>query len=297
MEHSLYTLDADCLRHEDGAKRAAALEAGSVLYFPEYSLSLSSSEKSELLTPDILDGRHKNVSYNSERKRLGGFDRKHMSPEQAARLQAFMQRFADFAHDLVADALPDYLHALRWGRTSFRPARIQGRTSSERKDDTRLHVDAFPATPVNGLRILRVFCNINPENLPRVWHLGEPFAEVLAEFSERIPSYSPLRARMLHLVRATKTRRSAYDHYMLHLHDAMKLDNGYQARVRKQRIEFPAQSTWIVFTDSVSHAALDGQHLLEQTFYLPVEAMVNPEMSPLYQWQALRSEVKGTRVC
>ena len=32
-----------------------------------------------------------------------------------------------------------------------------------RKDDTRLHVDSFPATPSGGRRILRVFSNVNPD--------------------------------------------------------------------------------------------------------------------------------------
>jgi len=35
------------------------------------------------------------------------------------------------------------------------------------------------------------------------------------------------------------------------------------------------------FTDSVSHAAMSGQLVFEQTFYLPVRAMKNPERSPL----------------
>lgn len=55
--------------------------------------------------------------------------------------------------------------------------------------------------------------------------------------------------------------------------------------ITKQRIDFPAHSTWLVFTDHVSHAALSGQFLLEQTFYLPVDAMVAPEKSPLKQWE------------
>ena len=46
-------------------------------------------------------------------------------------------------------------------------------------------------------------------------------------------------------------------------------------------IDFPAGSTWIAFTDGVSHAAMAGQYQLEQTFLLPVEAMQKPERSPL----------------
>jgi len=77
----------------------------------------------------------------------------------------------------------------------------------------------------------------------------------------------------------------------LHLHDTMKLDDVYQAQVEKVQIDFPAKSTWIVFTDHVSHAALSGQHLLEQTFYLPADKMATPDHSPLHYWKKLRPEV------
>jgi len=47
------------------------------------------------------------------------------------------------------------------------------------------------------------------------------------------------------------------------------------------KVDFPAGSTWIAFTDQVSHAATAGQYQLEQTFLLPVDAMADPERSPL----------------
>ena len=37
----------------------------------------------------------------------------------------------------------------------------------------------------------------------------------------------------------------------------------------------------MVYTDQVSHAALYGQDVLEQTFYLPVSAMQDENRSPL----------------
>jgi hypothetical protein len=36
-----------------------------------------------------------------------------------------------------------------------------------------------------------------------------------------------------------------------------------------------------VFTDCVPHAALSGQFAMEQTFIVPVEALVVPEVSPI----------------
>jgi hypothetical protein len=37
----------------------------------------------------------------------------------------------------------------------------------------------------------------------------------------------------------------------------------------------------MVFTDGVEHAVLEGQYLLEQTFYLPVSAMRDESKAPL----------------
>lgn len=258
-----------------------SLESGKVIFLPHYTYSYLPEEK-RLLSESILDTKHKNISYDYTRQRLAGLTPQTDLPEL---MQPFMHRFAEFSMQLITTLLPQYIKEVRWGRTSYRPAEIKGRVSSKRRDDTRVHVDSFSATPVNGLRILRVFCNINPYCEPRVWHVGEPFPKVLNTFSKKIPPFNPIKARLLNMVKVTKTLRSAYDHYMLNLHDKMKLDDDYQQKVPKQRVDFPAQSTWIVFTDHVSHAALSGQYLLEQTFYLPVSAMLDPNLSPLKQWE------------
>lgn len=277
MNDHLYTINSP---HTNVADAITKLEAGKIIYFPDHYFQPTSTEKS-LLCESILDSKHKNVSYHHTSQQLAGC----AHSESTALMQGFMHRYADFAKALVDTILPQYTQALRWGRTSYRPAEIKGRATSKRKDDKRVHVDSFAASPVNGLRILRVFCNVNPYGEPRVWHAGEPFTDLLNTFEPKIPAFSATRAALLQLVKATKTRRTPYDHYMLHLHDQMKLDDNYQVNLKKKRIEFPAQSTWIVFTDHVSHAALSGQFLLEQTFYLPVTAMQNQNQSPLRLWE------------
>lgn len=281
--HTVFTENIHNLQSLTKNESISSLESGKVMYFPDYSFAVYENEQS-LLSESILDPKHKNISYDYLRQRLGGLATKNQPTALPALTQTFMHRFAEYAKDLIDTVLPQYTTDMRWGRTSYRPAEIKGRASSKRKDDTRVHVDSFAATPVNGLRILRVFCNINPYGEPRVWHIGEPFSQVLNRFSQHIPAYNATQAKLLKLVKATKTLRSPYDHYMLHLHDKMKLDEQYQQTLIKQRVEFPANSTWIVFTDQVSHAALSGQFLLEQTFYLPVEAMSEPNSSPLRQW-------------
>jgi hypothetical protein len=86
---------------------------------------------------------------------------------------------------------------------------------------------------------------------------------------------------MLSFLRVVKGRRTEYDHLMLGIHDRMKANLDYQARVPQNTLRFPPGATWVCFTDSVSHAAVSGQFALEQTFYLPAGAMKCPRLSPL----------------
>ncbi|MCW8451345.1 Kdo hydroxylase family protein [Legionella quinlivanii] len=286
MDEPLYILNSNSLDKINEVQKDLALnllESGQVLYFPEYFYAHNAQQEHYLLTDKILDGQHKNISYDYLKDRLGGYNSKNQGLPSI--LKPFMRQYAEFAKHLLDTVCPLYAEHLIWGRTSYRPAEIRGRASSKRKDDTRVHVDSFPASPVNGRRILRVFCNINPYGEPRVWQLGEAFNQVLERFSPAIPKYNPSVAKLFKWLKVTKTMRSAYDHYQLQLHDRMKLDDHYQQTVSKNTINFQAQSTWVVFTDHVSHAALSGQFLLEQTFYLPVAAMRNPEHSPLRCWE------------
>lgn len=291
MNERLYTLKISHLNElntEETKQAISSLESGKVIYLPNYPFTRQKDD-AQLLSDKLLDGSHKNISFDYSRKKLGAFNALPDVANSKEALQQFMQRFAEFAKELVNQVCPHYKNALVWGRTSYRPAEIKNRHLSKRKDDTRLHVDSFPGTPVYGHRILRVFSNINPVGESRVWNLGEPFNNVLSRFSNQIPAFSPLRSKFLYLIKATKKPRSAYDHYMINMHDLMKKDDEYQQTVPKNRVEFPPDSSWIVFTDHVSHAALSGQYVLEQTFYLPVEAMVDPEQSPLRHWEKIKA--------
>ena len=68
---------------------------------------------------------------------------------------------------------------------------------------------------------------------------------------------------------------------MLQLHDRMKEDATFQETCEQEVFDFPAGSTWIAFTDAVSHAATSGQYQFEQTFLLPIDAMEDESRSPL----------------
>lgn len=260
-----------------------ALEQGKVVFLPLSGFSLV-HEEHHLLNEKLLAPKQKNIAYHHMNKSISHLNDDYL--QDKAMTLAMMSRFANYAFALIEQLFPKYVKDLEWGRTSFRPAQVEGRQTSILKDDTRLHVDAFKTTPVHGKRILRVFTNINPENQARVWHIGEPFSDVLTKFKPHIPNYSSFLAFIQAFLKLTKSKRSLYDHMMLSLHDQMKQDELYQAQVSKTEFHFPPGSSWVVFTDQVSHAALSGQYLLEQSFYLPVDAQVYPEYSPLAQLMA-----------
>jgi hypothetical protein len=75
---------------------------------------------------------------------------------------------------------------------------------------------------------------------------------------------------------------------MLRLHDLMKQDSDYQSSSPQELVDLPAGSTWLTFTDQVAHAAMAGQYQFEQTFLLPVSAMLNDVRSPLRVLERLK---------
>ncbi|MBI0326121.1 Kdo hydroxylase family protein [Burkholderia plantarii] len=255
----------------------AALETGRVLYFPNLRFAIDGGEEA-LLDPALADPKRKNISLAPDGSAVAGV-RGDAVTQSAVR--ALVARFKQQAGTLVDGLFPEYRGKLRMAPTSLRLRQVETRETSWRKDDSRLHVDAFPSRPNYGERILRVFTNVNPAGVPRVWRVGEPFEDVAKRFLPGIRPQLPGSAWLLDLLHVTKSRRSAYDHLMLHLHDAMKADLDYQRTSPQQTMPFPSGCVWICFSDQASHAVMSGQFMMEQTFFLPVKAMVRPECAPL----------------
>jgi hypothetical protein len=258
------------------AQRAAAqaLEAGGVLVLPKVRFTLTAAER-RFLSPACSNGRTKNISLDGTAlKGASG------APEDRALLAAMIARFAADAAGLVTALFPRYAPYVKRARTSYRPQPAVGRGVSWRKDDSRLHVDAFPSRPNRGERILRVFTNVNPA-ADRVWRVGEPFEAMAKAFLPGIRPQPPGAATALWLLRATKTRRSAYDHLMLQLHDRANADLDYQRNCAQETVRFAPGTTWICFSDQVMHAVVSGQYMLEQTINLPVAALYDRAASPL----------------
>jgi 3-deoxy-D-manno-oct-2-ulosonic acid (Kdo) hydroxylase len=253
------------------------LENGRVLLFEGLRFALTAAEQG-LLAPGVSDGRSKNIAVDPSSGKVSGSA---LEGAELERLRQMVLRFSAQSRAFLERLLPRYAEKLETRLTSYRPVGVVGRETSRRKDDARLHVDAFASRPNQGRRILRVFCNVNPEGQPRTWLVGEPFESYAQHFVTRVRRQLPLEAPALRALGITKSQRTAYDHLMLGLHDRGKLDEDYQRDAWRERFDFPAGSTWVCFTDQVLHAALGGQYLLEQTFMLPVSAMLHAERSPL----------------
>ncbi|MBX9930436.1 MAG: Kdo hydroxylase family protein [Methylobacterium sp.] len=253
-----------------------ALEGGAVLVFPDLDFPLSPFEQRFVERP-FADGKAKNVNIRGEAAILKGAAG---TEEERAALRALLIRYRGFAEDLIRTHLPAYAGKVTLAGTSYRPFEVDQRKLSWRRDDTRLHVDAFPSNPIGEKRILRIFRNINPEGQPRLWRVGEDFGSMAERFLPRLPGYSPLSARLLAALRITKARRSEYDHLMLHLHDALKQDEAYQTSAPQADVTFAPGQTWVTFSDLVMHGAMGGRYMLEQTGYLRVADQADPERSP-----------------
>lgn len=252
-------------------------------FLPNLTFGVEASEH-DIFSPAILSSS-KNTSYDPETDRVGGTT---LTGGSLERLRGVLRRFSDSAASLVDRLLPEYRGRIVRRRASFRPAEIAGRPTSWRKDDTRLHLDAFPASPTRGDRILRVFSNVNPEGRPRTWRVGEDVAQVAVHFGSSLSLPMPGVNAILAALHVTKSARTPYDALMLQLHDRMKQDQAWQDGSPQERVELPAGSTWLAFTDQVSHAAMAGQYQFEQTFLVAVSAMLNDARSPLRTLERLK---------
>lgn len=272
---------------QGGAALCAELEAGNILYFANTPLGFPQEEREFLLgRKQTSTAFHKNIAYRPAEDRVTGLDKS--EDAEAEKLRAILRGYSERAAKFLGDLLPPYAGKWKLDFASYRPLEERGRPARLRARNDLPHVDAFPTRPTNGDRILRFFTNINPQR-NRVWITSETFETLAPRFTEAIglpPARSgnaaakALRklARALHLPGA---RRSPYDEFMHRCHNAMKEDAKFQESCPKQRWEFSPNSTWVCFTDCVSHAVLEGQYALEQTFLISRHAMVAPQRSPL----------------
>lgn len=267
------------------------LEAGDILFFPETPVPLSPDDISFLLGQQQTDSSlHKNIAYKPNIDRLSGVDTKTASPAAVERLQAVMRKYSQSVVGFLTGFLSPYQGKWQLDYASFRPQEEQGRDLPLRRRNDLLHTDAFPTRPTYGARILRFFNNIHPTRT-RDWIVSDPFAAMVRQFAPQQIAPEPGSAlsrmgkgaaRAVGLGAAIPSlKRSPYDDFMMRFHNFLKESPQWQAQCPKYPFQFPAGSSWMVYTDTVPHAVLAGQYALEQTFLVKPEAMVRPEVSPL----------------
>ena len=289
----------DVLTLDDGAQLSrpearrdalAALEGGGVVCLPTTGFELLASERALLSDlrnivanpPESANGRP-TIIFDPVRRRItklnyafSGWRLTRAEVRRAVRpdLEAMMMRFGTWADALIACLLPRYVSVLDRDRVTYRP--------NQRSDVQPLHVDSAYGYPTQGRGMLRVFCNVDPLNRPRVWQLGEPFEGFARRFlpAVRLRRAGPT-ASLLARLGLVGGATTGYDRMIAELRRLVKRDATYQRTAPRRVVEFPSGSTWIAITDLVLHGAVAGQHSLDQTFFLPPAGMHDPSRSSL----------------
>lgn len=264
------------------------LEEGQILYFEGIPYDFPQADREFLLQQRQGSSKlYKNISYRPKQDLLRGSVTD--KPEDTQRLHQIMRHFSEEVVNLLTRVLAPYAKHWALDYASFRPEEENGRDLSLHKRNDLLHVDAFPTRPTRGGRILRCFTNINPTR-SRNWLTTDRFTTLAHKFAkeaglEEIAQSGDTNGSFLNMLKRAVgmkvVNRSAYDKFMLRFHDYLKENSEFQANTPKIHIEFPPMATWMCYTDSVPHAVLSGQFALEQTFIVPVSAMVMPEKSPV----------------
>jgi hypothetical protein len=228
---------------------------------------------------------HKNIAYRPAEDRLTGLDASEQ--KEAAELRRLLSEYSRRATEFLGKFLTPYAGKWKLDYASFRPIEEKGRQARLHARNDLLHFDSFPTRPTNGARILRLFTNINPAQ-NRVWVTSQTFEGFGPRLARGAGLLDVGTGTLSHAMRSLARRlrlpvkqRPPYDEIMHRCHNAMKEDAGFQANAQKNQWEFPPDSTWLVFTDCVSHSVLEGQYALEQTFLIPQNALVRAEVSPL----------------
>ncbi len=276
--------------------RCRGLEAGDILYFPQTPISFPPDDLSFLLGQQQTGSTlHKNIAYKPNLDSVSGVE--DASPTSVAQLQAIMRRYSQDVTRFLARFLSPYQGRWQLDYASFRPQEEEGRDLPLRRRNDLLHTDAFPTRPTRGARILRFFNNIHPSRT-RDWVVSDPFpvlAPLYAPEQISLPATGNSASRALRSIANTaglghaipSLKRSPYDDFMMRFHNFLKENASFQAECRKEHLQFPPGSSWMVYTDMVPHAVLSGQYALEQTFLVEHQAMVAPEFSPLSVLQAM----------
>ena len=291
------TVDGSGWRDDPGRIRDA-LESNYIVFFPTCPVPLPDAATLDFLRRELPARlKLKNISFHPEAGKVSGIEADAATTLRVTDvLRSHLNDVCGFLRRVTGDLTQD----ARIGTCSFRPIEEKGRNLKPHASNELVHVDAGAYGATNGDRILRFFVNVHPER-DRVWATRGPFAEVLDRYGCRaglldgsgrlcVPitkgagdrAFSAVVSGLARLnPLATVLDSSPYDRAMRRLHNYMKDDEAFKADAAGyQEIRFPPNSAWMVFTDGVSHASLEGQFALVTTMIVRRARMRHPERSP-----------------
>jgi hypothetical protein len=262
------------------------LERGDLLTFEPCPFALPTGDDlAFLLQQRLRSSNYKNISYNPDQHTISGYASR--SPEQADRLRELMRDFSQHLCAWLGKLLPRYAQGWQLDRASLRPEEEATRKLRLTARNDLLHFDAFPSRPTRGQRILRLYVNIHPTD-DRVWATSETFAKVLEKYRDKVGWPNQHGINWTHrlgqgirsLFQPNVLDRTEYDEFMLRLHHFLKTNDDFQERAARRLWHFKPGTAWLLFSDTLSHAELRGQHALEHSFFVAHETLVLPQESP-----------------
>jgi len=263
------------------------LEKGNILFFPNIPFDFPKEDIEFLLNQKQI--KNKSAKYKPRLDKLVNANVK--NEQDYLRLHEVMKKLSCSSSTFLSKLLTPYASKWTVDNTCFRSFGFKGKKQKLKSD--LLHIDAFKAKPMFGTRILKFYININPK-LSKRWITSESFEKLVEKFggSKDLPFPAVSKKSLKDSVRVAfkkgaktvglpVTMKSAYDHFMLKMQKFLKKNNDFQENCSKDHWEFPPGSCWAVFTDVVSHAVIEDQNELEQTFFIPVDGLIYREKAPI----------------
>jgi len=274
-----------------------AMERAEVVFWQRCPIELPSEGDLEFMRTGLpRELQVKNISYHPESNSIPRFE---ADPAVRDRIERILRTHGQRVEAFLRRITPDYVPGWTLGTTSFRSIEEQGRKLKPRSSNELVHIDAGAYGATNGARILRFFVNIHPTR-DRVWGTKGGFGALLGRHRELVEAAKGGRDRValdkgpldrLYSGMVTALSKvyplfqvvdsSPYDRSMRRIHNYMKENSAFRdSREGYQEIHFPPLSSWMVFTDGISHSVLSGQHALVTTVLIPLANARNPALAP-----------------
>jgi hypothetical protein len=274
------------LHEADRGGWADALERGRIVHFAKCPIALPPPDDQAFLRDGLLRWlRRKNVSFYPDADKLAGMQ---APPSVRERARRILREHSLRVRELLRREMPDFTRGWTPGTSSFRPMEERGRGLSAHASNELIHVDAGAYGATHGDRILRFFVNLNPSR-ERVWLSKGTFDDLFRQHAtearlQRGSLEPALPERVLSgllnvagkaFPMARVIDSSPYDRRMRRFHNWMKDTPSFQ-QPPWERFSFAPYSAWMVLTDGVSHACIEGQHALVDTFLIPLRNCRSP---------------------